>query len=237
MLFASPSTHSRTPFPPSYRHSLPCSHTLPCHPTPYPGCRTLEDALAQPNLTNMVKAGLKYHIDFQRRIPRAEVAEAEGLIRDAFLEVLQKATGGKKGGREGGRRGGEVSLFHAANLTTLSLMSPIGPVASKRTVKSLLLLLLSHLLRPSSSSSLTPAANLAPLMLAQASRERPCPGASTAGRPAPTSGASSTRQTSTCSCALLRRPSSGPSPRRATRRIGRGGGVEQTRTTRRTARG
>jgi hypothetical protein len=40
-------------------------------------------------LTAIQQMGLKYYDDFEQRIPRDEVAEAVGIIREVVLDVLQ----------------------------------------------------------------------------------------------------------------------------------------------------
>lgn len=51
------------------------------------GCRTLEAVRGRSDLTEQQRVGLKYYDDFEQRIPRAEVAECERLVRQAFLQV------------------------------------------------------------------------------------------------------------------------------------------------------
>ncbi len=44
------------------------------------GCRSLEDVARQPGLTQQQRAGLAHFADFERRVPRAEVAECEAIV-------------------------------------------------------------------------------------------------------------------------------------------------------------
>jgi hypothetical protein len=62
------------------------------------GCRTLADARARQDLTDQQRIGLTHFEDFQLRIPRAEVAECEVLVRRAFLKVGGRRGGGWVGG-------------------------------------------------------------------------------------------------------------------------------------------
>ncbi|GAX74898.1 hypothetical protein CEUSTIGMA_g2344.t1 [Chlamydomonas eustigma] len=57
------------------------------------GCRNIVDVAALKNLTSMQRVGIKYYHDFLKRIPRLEVAEAEQLIREVFLDILVEKTG------------------------------------------------------------------------------------------------------------------------------------------------
>lgn len=54
------------------------------------GCRTLEDVKAKvTNLSVMQQVGLCHYEDFNRRIPRLEVEEAEAIITEAGADALQ----------------------------------------------------------------------------------------------------------------------------------------------------
>lgn len=62
------------------------------------GCRTLDDVRERQqtnrqHLTTKQAVGLKYFSDFEQRIPRAEVAECEGIVQGVVLEVLRDLTG------------------------------------------------------------------------------------------------------------------------------------------------
>lgn len=54
------------------------------------GCRTLDDVRKLPALTGLQQIGLKYFDDFEDRIPRDEVAEAEGILRDTVAQVIME---------------------------------------------------------------------------------------------------------------------------------------------------
>lgn len=51
------------------------------------GLRTVDDVRARRDLTEMQHVGVKYCSDFQQRVPRQEVADAEQLIQEATVEV------------------------------------------------------------------------------------------------------------------------------------------------------
>eukprot|EP00877_Chromochloris_zofingiensis_P009472 jgi/Chrzof1/4779/Cz14g26050.t1 len=53
------------------------------------GCRTLDDIRRRSDLTVLQQFGLKFHDEFQQRIPRDEVREAEAMLRAAALTSLQ----------------------------------------------------------------------------------------------------------------------------------------------------
>ena len=48
------------------------------------GFRTIEDLKAKPNLTRQQTIGLKYHSEFQQRIPRDEVAKIETIVKKFY---------------------------------------------------------------------------------------------------------------------------------------------------------
>ena len=62
------------------------------------GCRSLADVAALPHLTEQQRTGLKYFHDFDQRIPRAEVAECEGIMCGVVLGALEVRTPGGRGG-------------------------------------------------------------------------------------------------------------------------------------------
>ncbi|EFN67190.1 DNA polymerase beta, partial [Camponotus floridanus] len=52
------------------------------------GIKTLEDLKKHQNmLTHHQKLGLKYFDDFEKKIPRAEIIQIEGILRDAMKEI------------------------------------------------------------------------------------------------------------------------------------------------------
>lgn len=54
------------------------------------GCRTLADVQTKvTNLTAMQRVGLHYFEDFEVRVPRAEVAEAQELVAEVTADTLQ----------------------------------------------------------------------------------------------------------------------------------------------------
>lgn len=57
------------------------------------GCRSLDDVRSKASgLTIIQQMGLRYYDDFMQRIPRDEVAEAVGIIKEATVQALQVCT-------------------------------------------------------------------------------------------------------------------------------------------------
>ncbi|GAB4814366.1 hypothetical protein N2152v2_001412 [Parachlorella kessleri] len=53
------------------------------------GCRSLDDLRARKDLTEQQKVGIQYYDQMLRQIPRAEIAAAEAIVRQAVFELCE----------------------------------------------------------------------------------------------------------------------------------------------------